>query len=440
MIPPRVRPLVFLTALAFGTTACSSDEATNPPPPPVAAATTTATGGGTAAPPSAATDAPVTAESPAATESPTTAATATSAVDTTTTEVDTTTTFDPATLADAYEAPGPYPVGVTTATLATGIAVEIWYPAVDGSTGTETYDVRDFTAPAIEALLTADVPATFSYSAARDASVRDGKFPVVLNSHGFSAMRLASSFLTSHLASWGIIVVSPDHPTRDLFHAVAGLQPDVVTEPSQDLLDSLDLIIAKGSTVGDPFEGHVDADRVGAMGHSAGGGTVLEASLDPRIDGYVSMASGIGRSGDTEAPALPNKPSFFLAGALDGIADPARTHDAFEIVPAPSLFWKIDGMGHNGFDDFCTFGNGQGIIGIAEASGLGAFLDAQPQFRALGQDGCVPPAVPVGTTFPIVDHAVTAFFMHLFGNDRTPQGLGPEVSDSYSEHVTIEQR
>src|SRR3954451_14625729 len=103
------------------------------------------------------------------------------------------------------------------------------------------------------------------------------------------------------------------------------------------------------------------------------------------------MASGLGR--DTDPTNLPDKPSFFLAGANDGVADPARTHEAFAAVPAPSLFWKIDGVGHNGFDDFCTFGNGTGIIGIAEASGLRPVLDAQPQFRTLGEDGCVPPAV-----------------------------------------------
>ena len=359
----------------------------------------------------------------------------------TTTEVPstTTTTIDAATLTQAYTEAGPYPVGVTTAALANGIKVEIWYPAAAGSSGTETYDVRDFTAPAIKAILTADIPATYSYAAARDAAVADGTFPVVLNSHGFSGIRVGSSFLTSHLASWGMIVVSPDHPTRDLYHAVAQIAPDVVTAPADDLLGSLDLITAKGSTPRDPFDGHVDTDHVGALGHSAGGGTVLQAALDPRVDGYVSMASGLLH----DAPAttdLPDKPSFFLSGALDGVVDPVRTHDAFLAVPAPSLFWRIDGVGHNGFDDFCTFGNGTGIIGIAEASGLGPLLDSQPQFRTLGQDGCVAPAVPVTTTFPIIDHAVTAFFRHLFGVDAQSVGLGPEAGHAYAEPVAIEQR
>ena len=392
---------------------------------PAATATTTADTTPATTPPTAET-APVT----VATDAPTT------------TVPESTTTEDPAALATEYEAAGPYPVGVSTATMANGIKVEIWYPAVAGSIGTETYDVRDFTAPAIKAILTADIPATYSYPATRDAAVADGKFPVVLNSHGFSGIRVGSSFLTSHLASWGIIVVSPDHPTRDLYHAVAQIQPDVVTDPVADLLGSLDLITARGTTAGDPFEGHVDTTHVGALGHSAGGGTVVQAALDPRIAGYVSMASGLPRdsTGATTMVTLPDKPSFFVSGALDGVADPVRTHDAFEAVPTPSLFWKIDGVGHNGFDDFCTFGNGTGIIGIAEASGLGGLLDAQPTFRKLGEDGCKPPDAPVGTTFPIIDHAVTAFFLHLFEVDATPKGLDPSVAGSYSEKITIEQR
>ena len=74
----------------------------------------------------------------------------------------TTTTISPAIAAKAYEQPGPHPVGVTTYTLPTGNKVEVWYPAVAGTTGTVSYDIRDFTPPSIKALLTANVPATFS--------------------------------------------------------------------------------------------------------------------------------------------------------------------------------------------------------------------------------------------------------------------------------------
>lgn len=384
---------------------------------------------------------------------------------TVTTAEPTTTTVDPA-LATAYATPGPFPVGVTTATMANGVKVEIWYPAVAGSSGTETYDARDFTDPVLRSLLTGNVDATVSYAATRDAAVADGKFPVVLNSHGASGWRSVSSLLTSHLASWGMVVVSPDHASRDLYHLVSNLPnlsgggtgsttttavtpdtPNTTTtidpkalarfnESVDDLLGSLDYITAQNTDAASPFKEHIDVDHVAAMGHSAGGGTILKASLDPRIDGYVSMASGI----FTTQAELPSKPSFFLSGAIDQIANTERTYKAYLTVPTPSLFWRIDGAGHNAFDDLCVLGGGIGIIGVAEASGLGAFLDSVPLVRKLGSDGCAPPAVPVTTTFPIIQHALTAWFRQLFGVDATPKGLDSSVSGSYAVKVTVEQR
>ena len=368
--------------------------------------------------------------------------------------------IDPA-VANAYAEVGSYPVGVTTATMANGVTVEIWYPAIKGSAGTETYDAHDFTDPVIRALLTADIAATVTYAATRDAAVADGVFPVVLNSHGVAGWRSVSSFLTSHLASWGMIVVSPDHASRDLFHLAENLPTNTggtvpaatadtsgtsttvsaealakFAESVDDLLGSLDFITALNNDSSSRFGGHVDLDHVGALGHSAGGGTIVSAALDPRIDGYVAMASGVrGNAAD-----LPAKPSFFLSGSLDTFATPSRTRDSFLAVPSPSLLWQIDGVGHNGFDDLCTLGGGAGIIGIADASGLGAFLDSAPLIRRLGSDGCLPPAVPVETTYPIIRHAITAWFLNLFGVDPTPVGLGPEVGGAYAEPVTIEQR
>lgn len=351
----------------------------------------------------------------------------------------TTTTLDAVGQATAYSKPGPHPVGVTTLELPNGgPEVEVWYPAVKGSTGTVTYDVRDFVPPAIRALLTADVPATFSYPGTRDAAVADGSFPVVLFSHGFSGFRLQSSYLTSHLASYGMVVVAPDHPSRELSSVLGGGgSKGTATDSVGELLGSLDLIVAEGKSSTSRFAGHIDAEHVAALGHSAGGGTILGAALDPRVDGYVSMASG----GPAKGVAYPNKPSFFLAGDLDHIVSAKdRTLPAYEAAPAPSRFWELASVGHNGFDDFCTFGNGTGIIGVAQASGLGAILDAQPQLRALGEDGCVPPAAPIADVFPVVRHTVTAWLRWLFGEDAEPVGLGAVPAGAYKLAVTSESK
>jgi predicted dienelactone hydrolase len=362
-----------------------------------------------------------------------------------------TTTVDPALAAQAYTEPGEHPVGVTTLQLSKGPKVEVWYPAVPGTAGTDTYDMRDYVPPAVKALLTADVPAIYSFAAGRDAKVADGAFPVVLFSHGFAGIRQQSTFLTAHLASYGMIVVAPEHPSRDLLNVLGGTMSGNRTDSVDDLLQSLDLIIAAGSDPTSPFNGHVDGDHVAALGHSAGGGTALGAAADPRVDGYVSMSSGVFRASSgtnatstssaastTVAAPLPDKPSFFLGGSVDGIAPVEQvTRPAFEAVGSPSLLWVITGAGHNAFDDFCTFGNGQGIIGVALASGLGDLLDAQPQIKQLGQDGCLPPAVDVHTTFPIVKHAVTAWLRWQFGIDATPVGLDASVADQYATPVEI---
>ena len=377
-----------------------------------------------------------------ATDAPTTLSPATEAP---TTEAPTTETLDPAVEAMAYTEPGDYPVGVTTLELEAGNKVEIWYPAIEGTTGTESYDVRDFVPDAIRALLTADVPANYDYVAGRDASLADGTFPIVLFSHGYSGMRLQSTFLTSHLASWGMIVVAPDHWSRDLNHVLSAPVGD--RESSiQELLASLDLVTAGNDDPASLFQGHVDTSRIIALGHSAGGGTIVGAAADDRVDGYISMASGVVGMGGANAtttapPTFVNKPSFFLAGSTDAVVPPDTvTRPSFEAVPGPSRLWIIDGVGHNGFDDFCTFGNGSGIIGVALASGLGPLLDAQPQLKTLGQDGCIPPAEPVELGFPIIKHAVTAQLRFWFGDDATPVGLDSSVSDQYELAVSIDSK
>ena len=142
-----------------------------------------------------------------------------------------------------------------------------------------------------------------------------------------------------------------------------------------------------------------------------------------------------------EAIVMPDKPSLFMAGKADAVASwDTLTKVAFDAATAPSWFWALDTVGHNGFTDLCTFANGTGVIGVAVASGLGGFLDTNPSFRRLGEDGCLAPAAPVQDTFPIVDHAVTAFLRNLFGVDPEPIGLGPDVVGEYAVPVQIEQK
>lgn len=344
---------------------------------------------------------------------------------------------DPTSMATTYSEPGPFPVGVTTFVVDEGQSVEVWYPAAEPVAGEVGYDVRDFVPSAIRDLLTADISASYTYAGAREVAVAPGSFPVVLFSHGFSGIRVQSSFLTSHLASHGMIVAAPDHPSRDLFNTLAQTASADQADAVDDLFRALDVLVLADATTGGPFDGRVDAERVGLVGHSAGGGTVIAAALDERVAGYVSMAAG----GPADGAEYPDAPSLFLAGSLDAVVPVVTaTRPAFDGAPAPSWYVEVDATGHQGFADFCTFGDGTGIIGIAEASGLGPLLDTQPQFRRLGEDGCIPPAAPVEQAFPIIRHTTTSFLRWIFGEDADPVGLDPSIDGAYDLGVTFVAR
>ncbi len=369
-----------------------------------------------------ATDAPT---EPAATEPPATEpvdeppATDDPAETTPPTDAPTTTAAEPAVTAADLAGPGPYAVGVVTRALPEGNAVEIWYPADESARGgTVGYAVRSFLPPAIADLVPDTVDDTRSIDATRDAApAADGPFPIVLFSHGSTSFRLQSSVLAQHLASWGIVTASTDHPSRYLANVLLNATED--QPPSIDDFRSLRTYL---TTLGDDevLADALDTERVALGGHSAGGGTIVQMAGDEGILGYVSYASGLG----DEAPDVP---SLFMAGELDVIVDPVeRTAAAFERAPSPSWLWSFADTGHLAFSDLCAVGSERAtLIDLAEAAGLGDLVD--DRLRALGTDGCEEPNRPVEEVWPGVHQASTGFYRWVFGLDDEPIGLDESV-------------
>jgi predicted dienelactone hydrolase len=152
------------------------------------------------------------------------------------------------------------------------LATTIWYPAANGS----KLKTPDFSAPQIQKDFV-------SYPLAEDAAIsgQQQKYPFVVLSHGNASLSLSLDWLAYYLASHGYVVAAVNH------HGNTAAEPGgpipqgfgAEWERPKDLSVLIDKMLA------DPLFGpHIDADQIGAAGHSSGGATVLElagAIFDP---------------------------------------------------------------------------------------------------------------------------------------------------------------
>jgi predicted dienelactone hydrolase len=103
---------------------------------------------------------------------------------------------------------------------------------------------------------------------------RGQKYPLIVLSHGSSSLAYSMSWLGWYLASHGYIVAGVNH------HGNTGAEPKMV--PQGFMLEwdrPKDLSVLIDKMLADPkFGPHIDATRIGAAGHSAGGATVIEVA------------------------------------------------------------------------------------------------------------------------------------------------------------------
>ncbi|MBB2974440.1 alpha/beta fold hydrolase [Mesorhizobium sp. RMAD-H1] len=134
------------------------------------------------------------------------------------------------------------------------LAVTIWYPAEPGG----------------KPVLIGDNQAFKGAKAVHDAAPVQGRFPLVVMSHGSGGRIQGMSWLATELTKAGFIVAGPNHPGTTSGDSTPADTPKV-WERTQDLSALLD------SLTTDPQWGAViDADRIGVVGFSLGGTAAME--------------------------------------------------------------------------------------------------------------------------------------------------------------------
>ncbi|MBJ9977648.1 alpha/beta fold hydrolase [Pseudomonas sp. S75] len=223
------------------------------------------------------------------------------------------------------------------------LRVEIWYPArlAAGQKPLTTY--TDVLGAGPGDSHRPNTPFTFQGRAVRDAGPADGRYPLVILSHGYPGSRLQMSYLAEHLASHGYIVAALDH--RESTRAdKAGFASTLVNRPLDDLFVLQQLADAGHWAQTRWLAGHLDSDRSALIGYSMGGYGALRAAgvapsaaaraavppgaLDPtvtadaRIKALVLFAPWGGQQGMFESSALAALavPSLFIAGDQDDVA------------------------------------------------------------------------------------------------------------------------
>ena len=114
------------------------------------------------------------------------------------------------------------------------------------------------------------------------------------------------------------------------------------------MLTCLDWILEQNAAAGSAYEGHVDTERVGATGHSQGGGGSIMAGADPRVTVTAPLAPyvrGLGHNASSQSDQ--GGPMLLLSGTLDTFAPPTTNQSmVFENVNVPTFWANRVGADH----------------------------------------------------------------------------------------------
>lgn len=277
-------------------------------------------------------------------------------------------------LACAQTCPTTLSVGYRVIQLA-GVKAAVWYP----TTAAENPYVYGGQGEMTGSVAANSVPATCE------------RFPLIAFSHGIGGCGTQSIFITEELARRKYIVVAPDH--RDAICSVDGpsrrgfsssqesfSQPQNWTDQTYvDRKNDIQRIIT-AMLADSTFSPAIQADRIGAMGHSLGGYTIMgmvggwRSWSDPRIkvavlfSPYADPFLVEGRNPQFEIPLM------YQGGTMDALITPSleREGGAYDRSSIPKFFSKYTG-GHFVWTNNTCSG---GTIRECTAAGVAQSIDA----------------------------------------------------------------
>jgi predicted dienelactone hydrolase len=200
--------------------------------------------------------------------------------------------------APTYALHGPYWVGARDYMIGGDehpLALTVWYPALnpDGAEESITYHID--TAAKLAFALPDWYESIVLGHALADAppDPSGGPYPLVVYSHGFGIYRQSAAYMLEHLASYGFVVIAPDH--HEFWDPENSDIADSTVERPMDMQQT----IAYADTLTGPggdLAGLIDTEQLTVAGYSYGGYTALAAA-----GGLVDTAAFNARCHDAPA-------------------------------------------------------------------------------------------------------------------------------------------
>lgn len=177
-----------------------------------------------------------------------------------------------------------------------------------------------------------------------DAAILEGRFPLVVISHGNGGSHLLYRSISLHLARLGYVVAMPEHYGNNRNNnSLENTVQNLMLRPRHISL-TIDALLANPD-----FNHHILADSIAVIGHSMGGYTALAlaggvpytkeaervpVTADPRVKAIVLLAPGTGWfKGNLDSVTVPIlmltaehdavTPSWNAAIVLNGVPDPS---------------------------------------------------------------------------------------------------------------------
>lgn len=184
---------------------------------------------------------------------------------------------------------------------------------------------------------------------------RGGRCAVVVFAHGLGGSTGRFDAMARALAAAGYIVAAPTFPLTHEFAPGGSINgvSDVAEQPA-DLSAVIDALDAAGDDAADPLHGRVDGTRVGALGHSLGGATVIAATRtaccgDNRIGAAVLVAPatfvvGVYFGGE---PRRDGAPMLVVNGSDDPLIRPFASREYARSLAPPWYFLEVRDVGHS---------------------------------------------------------------------------------------------